>query len=70
MSSQFQDWRSSSYRLDNDSECAVKRRVRQGIKLPCTCDSTSEVNQVRSPPLVFFDAKSKGIAANAIKDRE
>ncbi len=65
---QFQDSRSSGNRLDNIFKCAIKRRVREGIKLASTRDSTSEVNQVRPPALVFFDAKSAGIAANAIKN--
>jgi hypothetical protein len=70
MWSQVQDWRTSGSCLDDDSECAVKRHIREDFKLTRTPDSTSEFNQVRSPPLVFFDARSKGIAANAIKNGE
>ena len=69
-SSQLQDWRSSGNRLGNDSKCAIQRSSRERIKLSRGRNSPSEVNQVRPPSLVFFDAKSEGIAANAIEDRK
>jgi hypothetical protein len=37
MWSQIQDWSVSGCCLDDDPECAVKRRVREDFKLPRTC---------------------------------